>query len=60
MKKRNLKQLRLNRKSIATFMFQIKGAAMDSHPLRTKSAFPLCPGCPTIIGMDPQCDIQQQ
>ncbi|WP_298516065.1 hypothetical protein [uncultured Kordia sp.] len=60
MKKRNLKQLSLNKKSIAKLMFEIKGARQDASVKRTKSALPLCPGCPTIPGMDPQCDIQQR
>mgnify|MGYP000300310762 CR=1 FL=1 len=60
MKKRNLKELSLNKKSIAKFMFQIKGARQDSSVKRTQSAMPLCPGCHTIAGMDPECDIQQR
>jgi cytochrome c553 len=58
MKKRNLKALRLHKKSIAKFMFQIQGARQDASFKRTQSAIPLCPGCHTIQGMDPECDIQ--
>ena len=59
MKKRNLKELQLNKKSIAVFMSQINGGLADSSHKRTKSALPLCPGCPSIPGMDPTCDIMQ-
>ena len=59
MKKRNLTVLHLNKKSIATFMSQVKGGIDSSVNNRTKSAIALCPGCPTIPGMDPACDIIQ-
>ena len=59
MKKRKLKELNLDKKSIAKLMFEIKGARHDSSVKRTQSALTLCPRCPTILGMDPMCDIQQ-
>ncbi|AXG71329.1 hypothetical protein KORDIASMS9_03586 [Kordia sp. SMS9] len=61
MKKSNLKELRLNKKSIAAFMSQIQGGIKDSSVHnRTKSALPLCPGCQTIPGLQPECDLEQQ
>lgn len=54
MKKRNLKSLSLNKKLIAKLMTQVKGAKYDCT--RTKSLMALCPGCPTIPGMEPTCD----
>jgi len=57
MKKRKLKELSLNKKSVASLMFDIKGARQDSSHNRTKSALPLCPGCYSIPGLHPECDI---
>lgn len=57
MKKRNLKQLSLNKKSVASFMSQINGGIQDSSVRnRTKSAFPLCPGCHSIPDLHPECN----
>ncbi|MGH1387181.1 hypothetical protein [Kordia sp.] len=60
MKKRKLKELNLNKKSIAKFMSEVKGARQDASVKRTQSALPLCPGCHTIPGMDPECDLEQR
>lgn len=59
MKKRNLKDLRLNKKSIAAFKHEVKGAIHDIRN-RTKSALPLCPGCYSIPGMNPECDLMEE